>query len=341
MSISRLLSGACLTAGALCMIQPAAAENYELIVKGTVVTRDGSPLPKTVGIERICSDYQGSAPGVITNSKGEYQWRLMVDPTLSRACYVHATSNGYTSTTIDISSLNGYIDKTITLPPLILVARDSDPYAINPSDNGIPSKAASAWRAAMKALDANKNAEAVTQLEAAVKAVPFARGFHTLGIITEHQGMLMEAKDAYEHAIAADPKMLPPYATLAKLCVKLKDWKCAASNADAVEKADSKHLFPQVYLHQAAALLEMNDLAGAETAAREGLKRDPNHLIMPRLQFVLGRILDAKGDYAGAREEFTKYLSIDKDTPDAELIRARMMNLGQPNLWAGTDLELI
>src|SRR5262249_23325232 len=154
-------------------------------------------------------------------------------------------------------------------------------------------------------------------------------GYHAIGVITEEQGMLKEAKEAFEQAVATDPKMLQANVALTKVCVKLKDWKCTADNAAVVAKADTKHVFPQVYLHQAVALLMLKDLAGAEAAAREGLKLDPNHLIIPRVGYVLARVLDAKGDFAGEREELTKYLAADKETPDGELIKARMTNLGQ------------
>jgi len=45
---------------------------------------------------------------------------------------------------------------------------------------------------------------------------------------------------------------------------------------------------------------------------------------------VLGRILEAKGDAAGAREHVSKYLEMDKDAPDADLIRAQLQNIGKP-----------
>ena len=58
---------------------------------------DGSPPPFTAGIERICSDAAGSAPGPITDKKGEYLWRMDVDPLRSRACFIRATHPGYTA----------------------------------------------------------------------------------------------------------------------------------------------------------------------------------------------------------------------------------------------------
>jgi len=59
----------------------------------------------------------------------------------------------------------------------------------------------------------------------------------------------------------------------------------------------------------------------------------------PRAEYVLGRILEAKGDAAGAREHMTKYLDMDKKAPDAELIRTHLQNVGKADA-AGAEPEL-
>jgi Tfp pilus assembly protein PilF len=323
------------TVGLIFSVQQAAAETYPLIIKGKVTLPDGSPPPFTAGLERICSDSQGSAPGPTTDKKGEYLWRMDVDPLKSRSCYIHATHPGYVSTSIDISSLNGYTSTVTTLETLVLTNRTSDPYAITVSDSNVPSRAHSSWSAAMKALDARNAPEAATQLRAAVTASPkFAVGWHALGVVQENQGQLTEARDAYEHAIDADPKMLTPYVTLTRLCIKTKDWQGAAKTADALIKADSKKTFPEIYLHQAVARYGLKDLDGAAASAQEAIQRK-----ISRAEYVLGRILEAKGDAAGAREHMSKYLELDKNAGDAELIRAHLQNLGKPDA-AGTEPEL-
>src|SRR6185312_11329726 len=153
--MARVFLVICLVATMVCVIQPVAAENYPLIIKGKVTMPDGSAPPFSVGIERVCSDGQGSAPGPVTDKKGEYLWRMDVDPLRSRACFIRATHAGYTSTTIDISALNGYTNTTTTLETLIISNRAADPYGIVSSDSAVPSRASSSWKAAMKALDSS------------------------------------------------------------------------------------------------------------------------------------------------------------------------------------------
>jgi hypothetical protein len=336
MATMRVFVGSCLAASLLLSVQPAAAEVYPLIIKGKVTMPDGSPPPFTAGIERVCSDYQGSAPGPTTDKKGEYLWRMDVDPLRSRACFIRATHPGFVSTSIDISGLNGYTNTVTTLDTLILTGHTADPYSIITSESDIPSKASKPWKAAMKAIDAKDLPEAAAQLQAAVAGSPkFAVGWHALGVVQENSQKLAEARDAYEHAIQADPKMFAAYVTLARVSLKTKDWAGAAKAADDLIKVDKKKTFTEIYLHQAVARYELKDLDGAAMSAEEGIQRK-----IPRAEYVLGRILEAKGDAAGAREHMSKYLEEDKNASDADAIRMHIQNIGKPDP-AEPELEVL
>jgi Flp pilus assembly protein TadD len=329
--------GACFAASSICFFAlPAAGDTYQLILRGKVTMPDGSPPPKSVGIERVCSDTQGSAPGPVTDKKGEYLWRMEVDPMRTRTCRLRATLAGYVSTEIDISGLNSY--SNTDLAPLVLSARGADPNTIQVLESEVPAKAQPAWKAAMKALDSSNMAEASRQMDLAVKAAPkFPQGWNALGIIYEKRQMPAEAKDAYQHAIDQDAKMLPAYLNLARLSVKSKDWDTASKASDVLIKAD-KRIFPEIYLHQAVAKYQLKDLPGAEAAAQEAIRMDPIYR-MPRTEYVLGRILEAKGDTAGAREHMMKYLDLAPNAPDATQIRAQMDGLGKPD-GPGGDIPL-
>src|SRR5215470_4023159 len=87
-------------------VAPLSANVYPIILRGKVTTDDGSAPAFTVGTERICSDGQGSAPGPTTNKKGEYEWRMEIDPLATRACFIRATHAGYISTTVEVQGLD-------------------------------------------------------------------------------------------------------------------------------------------------------------------------------------------------------------------------------------------
>jgi hypothetical protein len=143
---------------------------------------DGSPPPKTVGLERLCDENQGSEPGPITNKKGEYVWRMVMDRGSTRVCKIHAVLPGYQSTQFDVTGsfiIENFhnANSVVTIPPLVLVALVHDPKVIVISDAGVPSKPLRPWKAAMKALDAKDYAEADRQLQEALSLSPkFASG---------------------------------------------------------------------------------------------------------------------------------------------------------------------
>jgi cytochrome c-type biogenesis protein CcmH/NrfG len=338
MDSKRLIPCVCLIAGLFCFNAPANADTYQLILQGKVTMADGSPPPQSVGIERVCSDTFGSAPGPITDKKtGAWVWHMEVDPMLTRQCSLRATLKGYTSTQISISSLNSYSDPN--LPPLVLTAAGGDPNTLTLSNDNIPSKAAPAWKAAVKALDSQNLSEVSHQLEIAVEAAPkFTQGWNTLGLVDEKQNRFPRAREAFQHAIESDPKNIAPYLSVTRVCIKAKDWDGALKAADALIKADTKKMFPDVYLHEAVAKYWLKDYDGAQASAEKAIAQDKVH---HRSEYVLGRILEAKGDSAGAIAHITKYIELDPSSSDAEQVVAHLSALQKPGLTAvEPDLEV-
>src|SRR6516162_9996787 len=120
-----------------------ASQTYPLIIRGKVTMQDGSAPPQPVGIQRTCSDLQGSAPGPLTDKKGDYLWRMDVDPTRTRVCFLDARLQGYVSTRIDISGFEGFTSTTKDLPPIVLRPAIPDPRTINATETDIPAKSRS------------------------------------------------------------------------------------------------------------------------------------------------------------------------------------------------------
>src|SRR5262245_20103151 len=234
MSSARIIVGLFLAFGLFVVGARAQGDVYPLIIRGKVIMNDGAPPPKPVGIQRICSDIQGSAPGPVTGKTGDYLWRMDVDPMRTRRCWLQAELAGLVSSRIEISNLIGYTSTTVDLSPIILRPANPDPMTINASESDVSAKSKMAWKAAMKAIDADNLPEAEKQLQAVVEASPkFARGWHTLGIICQAQQKFLQARDAYQHAVDASPKSYASYVMLARVLIKTKDWQNAAKISDA------------------------------------------------------------------------------------------------------------
>jgi tetratricopeptide (TPR) repeat protein len=235
--------------------------------------------------------------------------------------------------------LNGYNSSTMEVPPFILTPKGGDARLVESSMAGVPGKAQAPLKAALKAMDAGNMAEMVKQFEAAVQAAPqFARGWDYLGLGYEQTGKTTEARDAYEKAIAADPKFLAPYVNVEALYIRNKQWDNALKNARALIQLDIKKLFPVMYLHQAVAQFRLNDMDAAKASVEEAIKLDAAHK-MPRAEYVLGRVLLAKGDLDGARQHIMRYFELEPTAPDIELLSAHFQKLGTPE-GATVDPEL-
>jgi tetratricopeptide (TPR) repeat protein len=255
-----------------------------------------------------------------------------VDPMRTRACHLIAVSAGYSSTQVDISALDGSTTTVQTMAEITIYSKVADPYTIVSGDTGVPGKSMGSWKAAMKAVDGNNIPEAIAQLQKAVQDSPkFAQGWHSLGIVYQVQGMFKEAEEAWKHAVEADPKLLPAYVGLARMSIKTKDWQEALNATDGLLKVDVKKTYPEVYIHQAVAHYGLKDLDAALASAQEALKMDPQR---KRTEYVMGRILEAKGDTAGAREHIEKYLKEDPNAVDVEQIHARLELIGKPEASA-------
>jgi hypothetical protein len=304
-----------------------------IIMEGKVAMPDGTPPPKTVGIERVCSDYNGDAPGPTTDKKGHYTWTLKLAPDVQRDCFMQARLTGFTSTRFQLGDMK-LADFTagtnkVQIPDLVL----------SPKDNGgannvglvdlsvVPGKARDAYKLASKALDANNVEEGMRQLKIVVAAAPkFADGWSNLGSVYERQRMLMDAKDALQKAIEADPKAPAPYLRLARVANKLGDWDTAAKSEDSL-LAIEKRFYPEIYLQQAITRFEKKDLAGAEESIKTLQSMDPGHKQV-RAEYVLGRIALAKGDLPAAKEHIANYIKLDGTAPDIPRIQVLLESLG-------------
>jgi tetratricopeptide (TPR) repeat protein len=310
--------------GLFAWILPAAANTQ--LMRGKVVMEDGSAPNRAVGIERFCHD-NGAQREAQTDKKGNYLWAMEIDPLNYRACVLRASLVGYESTVIDISAFNWSTDPN--LPPLVMRRRESG--SSNEDANifyqeGVPLAARNAWNNA-QALAQKKNWRAAErELRTAVKIAPkFTRGWNALGIACSNQNKPAEARDAFQHVVELEPKSLDALLDVARESIAAKDWDTAEKTAATFIKEDTKQRYPEIYLHQATARYYLKDLDGAESSARIGIRLDRRREV-PRAEYVLGVILEAKGDYAGAREHMAQYLALDSKPADAEDVRLRMEN---------------
>jgi VWFA-related protein len=301
-----------------------------LLMRGKVVMEDGSIPNRSVRIERFCHDTGGQ--GVTqTDKKGNYLWTMEIDPLSDKTCVLRAGIVGFDSTVIDISAFNWSTDPN--LPTMVIRPRAAGSSNTDLNifyEDGIPLAARTAWNNAQRLTQKKNWAAAERELRIAVQVAPkFTRGWNALGVACANQNKPAEARDAFQHVVELEPKSLDALLDVARESIAAKDWDAAEKTAATLIKLDTKQRYPEIYLHQATAQYYQKDLDGAETSARTGIRLDRKREV-PRTEYVLGVILEAKGDYPGAREHLTQYLTLDSKPADAAEVRARMENLGKP-----------
>ena len=308
---------------------PAFSQIVTLVIHGKVTMDDGSQIKKPAMLQKYCTGQTAGGQGPPTKPNGEYTWRVDIERLSSKQCYLEATMEGYESTRVDLTSLSTKASGSIELPTMKLSLKGGDPYTLaNGEPNDIPDKSRAAWDAAIAMVKANDLPGGTAKLQATVDANPkFALGWHNLGILYAVQGDALKSRDSFNKAAEANPKMLAPRVILTRLLIRDGDWAGASKMAVTALPLDKEHIYPELYLHQAVAEYNQKDLAAAETHAKQAL--DPkNKRPAPRAEYALGRILEAKGDMAGAKQHMSRYLELEPDASDAAQIKAHIDMMG-------------
>ena len=309
MRFCQILAGIGTVVGLL--TEPARAADY---MKGKVTMDDGSPPPSPVHIQRNCPG-SGPVTDATTSKQGMYLWH--VSNNIYVPCTLQAEFPGYVSNKIDLTLDRIYL--SMELPTLVLhkvgMAADEGGFKLSKS-------AANSWNLALKAVGAKKWEEAERELRATLRAAPqFAPAWNALGAACQNQQKTDAARDAYRHAIEADPEMLLARLNLTRLELASRDWSKAAQAAGSLIRADQHHEYLEAYVDDTIARYAMHDLDGVEATLNTGLALDSRHQF-PRLEFFQAAVLWAKGDRQGSVEHLKRYLNQAPGASDAATLRA-------------------
>ena len=346
---------------------PPAANAQTLFLRGKVVLEGGAPPGRLISIEQRCT---GLSPKIVATAgkAGDYLWRAeagflglniitgagsegggsftittgagtgQVTSGLGVGeCVLRADLAGYRSTTIDLMDNRLFREPRL---PLLILAPDRPGVNLEVDSTGpVPGAVRNGWASAQKALLAQNWAEAERQLQTVTVTDPrFRLGWAALGLAYNNQNMPAEAREAFRHAVALDARSLPTQLALVRANLNCRDWAETVRTAGVLAAADARHRYLEAYLYEGIARYHLRDLDGAEARVEELLRLDKAHLI-PRAEYVLGLILQEQNNLASAREHMQKYLQLQPEAPDAPMVRARIGNLGKPQV-AGADSEI-
>lgn len=174
--------------------------------------------------------------------------------------------------------------------------------------------------AALNTANNGNTAAAISSLNQITSSNPKAfLGYYNLGILHERQLDSMNARNAYESALRAEPGFSPALIQLVRLLVRAGNTSSALSIANQYINAN-----PNVFEHNYAKLEAM--IAGKQydeaiLLARSLLKRDEAN---PKLRYYIASAEFEKNRYRLAEFMVAESLEIDPDDDEALFLRAKI-----------------
>jgi tetratricopeptide (TPR) repeat protein len=311
-----------LTLTALAAAAIASAQTFH----ATIVTEDGSPLPTSPQIIPSLSDRLAQECAIVNIfGNGSVQYLINYrsrpyDPATVDMCDVTIRMKGYRPMQVTLRN-----DATIVLKRVGL----TEGSTVSATALNAPAPAKKAYGKGVNEMNDEKWAAAQKNFEKAVEIDPdYAQAWSDLGAVLQQQAKPTDARAAWEKAVQADPKYIKPYIQLTMLDLAEKrpqDAIAIGGRAVAMNPLE----FPELYFYYAVANFNLKHFDVAETNARRATDLDGTHEI-PRAEVLLGAVLIAKGDRAGALEHFRKYLQIVPKAKDAEQIKRAIAELEVP-----------
>jgi tetratricopeptide (TPR) repeat protein len=291
----------------------ASAQSFHAII----VTEDGSPLPTTPQIIPALSDYLVQECAIVnTFGNGSVQYVVNYrsrpyDPANADSCQVTIRLKGYRPATVTLRN-----DATIVLKRVGI----HEGSTVSITAVNAPEAAKKAYGKGVIAMTDEKWPAAQKNFEKALEIDPdYAAAWSNLGEVLKQQSKPMEARAAFEKAVQADPKYIKPYIQLTQLDLAEKRTEDAATIAGRAVALNPQE-FPDLYFYYGVANYNLKHYDLAEQGARRATELDSSHEF-PRAELLLGTVLIAKRDRAGALEHLRKYLELSPKGPEAEQVK--------------------
>jgi len=321
-----------------------------IFVSGKVILQGGSAPSEPVAIERICNgavrregytDFKGqfefelgrtvsdqdaseddnSRPGTIRNSPANaVSTRFRFSD-----CEFRAVLAGFQSTVVRLNVDDDFGPLQVGTIVLKRIG-NVEGTTISMTSMAAPKDARHAYEKARKFQDDKKLPDAEKELNKAVEIYPrYAAAWSMLGEIHRLLKQDEEAVKDFNEALKADPQFVTPYFGLALLAINQKQWEEAARQTEQLVHLNG-FAYPIAYFYNAAANFNLGRLEPAEQSARKLETMDTAHQY-PDVLLLLGHILFAKHDFAGAAQQMRDYLVLVPHSPDADKIRVDIQKL--------------
>ncbi|HEV8038757.1 MAG TPA: tetratricopeptide repeat protein [Bryobacteraceae bacterium] len=262
------------------------------------------------------STYSNTAPGTTGASSSRSNRDVM-------GCDLQASLPGFRSDVLHLGeSRDDFNVGTLILHRLANV----DGTTISVTSALAPKEAKKAMERAQNFVKKEKWDQAQKELRKAVEIYPkYAVAWAELGRVEERLNDFDGARKSSAMALEADGKLVTPYLTLASVASREEKWQDVSDYTDRALKLNPVD-FPQAYLLNSMSNFYLKRMEAAERSAREGIDHDAEHRF-PRMNEVLGAVLMQKKDYAGAAEQYRKFLRYAPEGSDTATARKQLADL--------------
>lgn len=338
-------------------VQPSSLPNFPtsplpgpMFITGTVALEGGAAITDTVVIQSVChGDVRNEA---YSDSKGNFTLNLgdrtrdavatadeaesplgnpggsgrLRAPRDLRDCALRAALAGFRS---DVIELRGKVHDqgdadvgTIMLHRMAQV----EGFTVSATTAAAPSAARKEYEKGKEDAQKGKWESAAKRFAKAVEIYPkYAAAWCELGRVQLQRNDEPAARISFGRAQEADSKFITPYAELANLALKAKDWKELAQTTETLLALDPVD-YPQRWYYNAAANYYLDDLDKAEKSAARCIALDEQHRI-PRVEYLLGMVLAKKKDYSGAAAHIKNYIRLAPNATDLEAAQQQLAGL--------------
>jgi len=284
------------------------SEAMPAYITGKVMMADGSPLPGSINIERVC----GSSSHLVayTDSGGQFsfQWgetrRTVTDVSESTfanspdrspfGCEIRAALPGYRADSISLDSYRALESPNVGVIVLHRLA-NVEGSSVSVTSLAAPPQAKKLYIKGLQSAHRGNFPDAGKNLEKAVSLYPrYANAWLDLAKVRMHMQLLDPAREAFLKALEADNKLVEAHTGLGMIAIGARQWADAAKYLNTALRLDPVD-FPRIWYLDAIANYNAGNLDAAKTSVYRARKADPQGS-NPEEDRLPGIILAVRGE---------------------------------------------
>ena len=241
-------------------------------------------------------------------------------------CELRAALSGYRSDVVPLTP-SLLMDPIVRVGTIVLRPYNkSDGLMMSATGALAPKDAKKAYQKALDALKKRNFDEAQTNLEKATEIYPrYAEAWLEMGKLFEARERPLEARRAYDQALTADSKYLPPYQRLSMIAFRESKWQEVADITDKLLRLDP-FTYPDAYYVSSYANLQLRHPDVAEKNAREAIRLDPAKKNM-RSYYILGLAQASQGNFAESVTSLKTFLGAPPPGSDLEQVGKQLSQI--------------